>query len=156
MGGMAVKRWRHSEKRKSDSKVRAWHHFEIYRYRRVTWPVATVTKQYGSGRVNDLCRVWRRGTGGMRVICCYARPLWVSFDEMIRCTIKHKKIELWTIVYFFILFCSILLSSILHKGRYHIKNLYCSRQNMLVFFLSTCFFIHLSDQFCTHTEQMTN
>jgi hypothetical protein len=25
-----------------------------------------------------------------------------SFHEMIRCSIKHKKIELWTIVYFFL------------------------------------------------------
>jgi hypothetical protein len=28
-----------------------WRHFEIYRYREVTWPIATVTKQYGSGGV---------------------------------------------------------------------------------------------------------
>jgi hypothetical protein len=129
---MAVKMWRHSEERKSYSKVLGWRHFEIYWYCRVTWPVATVTKQYGSGGVNGLCSQ----CDVERVICCYARPLWVSFDEMIRCSIQHKKIELWTIVYFFILFCSILLSSILHKGRYHVKNLYCSRQNMLVVFYS--------------------
>jgi hypothetical protein len=37
--------------RKSNSKGLVWRHFEIYRYRQVTWPVATVTKQYGSGGV---------------------------------------------------------------------------------------------------------